>query len=254
MIPHFLLLFLLLGLAGCLRDAPSPPRFAPGEPLYEQYTSNGPRILVESTREESWKLRHRRGHLRVYSPSMAPLGRVETIEENQVLIRGLNGAILHRSARISDDVAELSTVWRPERADGGWDLFDPQGRLLAILRRDADEPWTLASTYARRETFQVQREGRRAQVISSEGAIPLELTLPSKIASHWSDLKILAISIDSLPLLERTALGLWLHHHLAGAADDEPELLPPPDPSDLPSTSDALPPQDLRSPDSLSPD
>lgn len=224
MIRPLALALIFLSLTGCLREVEPLPRFAPGESLYEHYTTRGARILIDDDQGERWKIRRRRSHLRVYDSSMIPLGRIEVDDDEEILVRGLDRSLLHRSSWVSDDVAELDGAWRLERAESGWDLFDPQGRLLGIFRlqdlQDQQEQknWILAPGYSREERFLARIEKGRLLVLDQNEEERLSIAIRRDNPENWSDLKALAISIDALDPLQRVALGSWLHQNIASSS------------------------------------
>lgn len=197
------MLLLGLTLAGCWRNQEPPRRFVPGEPLYEQFTTQGNRLVIQGEEGPTLKLRQRRSHTRVYDEKMRFVGQIRPAEDDQFQERLPRGHNAHVTGWVSADVAELPEAWRVERADGGWDVYHSDGSLLALWRHD-ENGWRMRRNYSQSTSYAVVvEEGTTALVDSAQKSI-LEIR-----GQGYEDLQILAWAIEELPPLSRAALALW---------------------------------------------
>lgn len=238
MIPALPLLFAALLLSACTPDAPPPPRFVPGAPLYQSYTSRGTRILVEDLHQKShFKLRRRHNHLQVYDHGLRPVGRIFISPDGHLETRLTNGSSGPGIQQISDAIIELDGRWRLEKVGhAGWDLFDPGGDLLALFRL-TNLGITLFSSYEQISPQTVRHAPPYLYVIgandSSQLRLPMQF-LPSYTPTPQTDLAILALSIDALPPLDRAILAEWFRTNHTDLLAPNPSLRPIPAPSSAP--------------------
>ena len=208
---------MLLLLVGCYPAPEPPPRFQPGQPLYEQYTTPGKRMVVQSPDGPSMKVRARRSTLRVYDDAMRPLGRVradgapDAEDDARPLITLLPlGEAPRQVEQLSPDVVALEGRWRLERADAGWDLFGADGDLLYLWRRlpdadDGDAPrWVARHHYGAAQVLTIEDDGPHRHLLSPRGE--RLFTFPAAT----DDLPILAYSVTAIPALDRAALALFV--------------------------------------------
>lgn len=207
--PIALLLLLTLFLTGCWRQPEPPRRFVPGEPLYEQFTTSGSRIIVDGDDGPTLKVRQRRTSSRVYDAQMTPVGQIRALDDDQFEQRSRDGNIRLQTRWLNSDVAELSENWRVERADGGWDVFSPDGELLALWRHHNDQ-WTMKKTYGDQNSYSTRLDDPRREVHSTTGDLHLSTR------ADFDDLQLLALSLEELPPLPRYTLALWARQNLTG--------------------------------------
>ncbi len=206
--PIALLLLVTLFLTGCWRQPEPPRRFVPGEPLYEQFTTSGSRIIVDGDDGPTLKVRQRRTSSRVYDAQMTPVGQIRALDDGQFEQRSRDGKIRIQTQWLNSDVAELPESWRVERADGGWDVFSPGGELLALWRRHNDQ-WTMKKTYGDHNSYSTHLDNARRKVQSTGGDLQLSTR------ADFNDLQLLALSLEELPPLPRYTLALWARQNLA---------------------------------------
>jgi hypothetical protein len=195
-------------LTGCMRQSEPPRRFLPGEPLYEQFTTRGSRVIVEGQNEEVLlKVRERRFASRVYDHKMTPVGKVRPLDDDQIEQQSRDAQTRHQTGWVNEDIAELPEHWRVERADGGWDVFGPDAQLLALWRFE-DQAWTMKDSYGAPHTQTIRQEDHLHQVLSHQDQVLLSTR------ADWSDLKLFALTLEELPPLPRYALALWADKNL----------------------------------------
>lgn len=208
---------LLFGLSGCHRQPEPPPRFAPGEPMYERFTTQGSRAMISFPEEDrAFKVRRRRSHLRVYDEKMRYVGQVKhpSVSE-EIQVRSPGGALLYSTKRINDHTVELEHRWRLERVHpSGWDLFDSQGELRGLFRRDEDSHWYFQDRYQSRDRIRVKgtslfvelnyAESARTRVKIGHRLLAIEKAVASPAP--------LAFAAQGLTPLEQVVLFQWLFH------------------------------------------
>lgn len=199
---------ILLALTGCYQDQQPPRQFTPGDPLYEQFTTAGDRIVVERPDGgPSLKLRQRRHDTRVYDDHMVPVGRVR-IDGEDVIADPFGEQGSTTVDWNGEDTAVLADHWRLEKTDGGWDLFDGDGALLAFWRRD-DDRWRVRRTDGTAPSWGTETTDHHLRVVDAEGEVRLEID-----AGDLSDVALLALSLEELAPLSRYALARWADDHL----------------------------------------
>ncbi len=198
-------------LAGACFQPQEPPRqFVPGDPLYEQFSSQGDRIIVDADDEQlALKVRRRRHTTRVFDHAMRPVGTV-SIDEDEVEHRTVDGQNRTTARWLDDDSAQLDGAWRIERADGGWDIFDDHATVIALLRRSSDdEQWILRPTRGALVTLSIDTDGDITRIVTTDDRRILE-------AAHGelSPISLLILTLDELPALDRYSLAAWADLHL----------------------------------------
>ena len=209
------LVFVALATAGCFQNHEPPRQFVPGDPLYEQFTSSGDRIIIEDRGgQPALKLRQRRTLTRVYDANMIPVGRVRVVDD-EIEQRAFDTPVARTPHWIDEDTAELSESWRLERVgEQGWDLFDADGFLISLWRLDEAGQWTIRSTYGDAPAHRVRADETQWQVVDPTGSPHL-----SAPVDDWSELKLLALSIDDFEPLQRYTLAAWADLHLASPGE-----------------------------------
>ena len=197
--------------AACYQESEPPKRFVPGDPLYEQFTTTGERTIVELPKEEAQlKVRQRRRDTRVYDAQMIPVGRVVVDEESGEITRYRIGEGTGQTVSEADDTAILDGAWRLERVDDDRrDLFDAQGRLIALWRRHDDGHWILRPTMGSPTTLRCVTDGPVTRVVDGQDTVYLQAH-----AREWSDVKVMALTLEGLDPLERYTLARWVDAHL----------------------------------------
>lgn len=200
----------LLVLTGCFQNHEPPRQFVPGDPLYEQFTSGGDRIMIDHPDDGPiLKLRQRRHLTRVYDADMLPVGQVRRVDD-QIEQRSLDAQTRRTTRWLDEDTVVLDDAWRLERVgEVGWDLFDADGFLISLWRRDDDGQWTIRATDGDAPIYRIAADEDRRQVVDRSGAPYLTVS-----NEDWSDLKLLVLTIDDFAPLERYTLASWADHHL----------------------------------------
>ncbi len=208
--------------AGCFPPPEPPPRFAPGEPLYDRFTSPGKRIVLEGPDGPTMKMRTRRSGLRVYDELSRPVGRVSFDDEGNVALI-VPGEDPISPEWLQPDVAVLHGAWRVERADSGWDVFNADGELLALWRLqppedragdgvdDGESRWVARDSYGDTRVYTVDTD--------AQGAYTTLLRDPQgrralATRAELSPLEVLAFHLTDLPPGPRATLARWATHHL----------------------------------------
>lgn len=140
----FLLLALIVALAGCRRSYDRDP----GPPLSEKLASSGTRVMINDIDGAPLlKVRRLRNHrIRLYDESMLRLGVVHYAVENEVVYEEPGGQRVVLMVE-DPDVIEVEGRFRLERVSRGWALFDRRNELIGYLDHEEGE-WTLRSTYS----------------------------------------------------------------------------------------------------------
>ncbi len=210
-------LSLLAGLAlffvsACYQDSEPPRQFVPGDALYEQFTTSGDRVLIEDPeRGTTLKVRQRRRDTRVYNENMLPVGRITVDDDSGEVTRHTMDGLSQETIAVDDDQVTLSGAWRLEKAgEARWDLFDDEGRLIGLWRRQDDDRWTLRLTDDSAASYRAEiDEMGVARVVDRRDEPRLEARV-----GDWSEVKLLALSIEEISALDRYALAMWVDGHL----------------------------------------
>ena len=179
----------------------------PGDPLYEQFTSEGDRIVIDAHDDAlGMKIRRRRHSTRVFDAKMIPLGQVR-IDDDRVEQRSLDGTQRTSAEWIDDDTAHMPDAWRIERTDNGWDIFDADATVIALLRRSEDQ-WTLRPTRGDVVTLTTSTDGGTDLVVDGQGHMVLNTR-----ADRLSSVSLLILAIDELDPLHRYSLATFADLH-----------------------------------------
>ena len=191
---------------GCYQEPTPPKQFVPGDPLYEQFTTAGDRLLIEGPDGQPvMKIRQRRRDTRVYDAHMRPLGRVIVGDDTDLTLHRLRSSE-PESVDQTEGTVTLEGAWRLEEAgEDRWDLFDGDGQLIALWRRDAEGHWTLRRTDGDATALRAEIDEHSATVIDRSGNQHLRVT-----TTRWSTPKLLALTLDPLDPLHRYALAEWI--------------------------------------------
>lgn len=195
----------LVGAVGCYTERDSSKEFVPGEPLYEQFTTDGDRFVIERDGEPVMKLRQRTRTTRVYDEAMSPVGRVRvddgTVERERV--DGRDSTPVERT----DQAVTLEDTWRLEEIDDGdWVVYTDGDRPVARWRLESDR-WTMRT--GDDAQFVAEIEGGTSRVVAADQTAVLELD-----GDELSELAVLALAIEELSPLDRYTLAAWVDENV----------------------------------------
>lgn len=195
--------------AGCYQQPDPPRQFVPGNDLYEQFTSEGDRVVIRAPTDDAaeLKIRDRTRETRVYDDNMAPVGRVGA-DDDGVHQRTVDGQTERRVKAPEDDRVRLADRWRATTTNGTWTIYDADDTRLATWRADEDG-WTMDRP-SDSSTWRVERDDGDVRVVADDASSPLiEARSPG-----WSDPRLLALTLDELEALDRYTLAVWADRHL----------------------------------------
>ena len=208
------LLAILFGsvLTGCHQEREPPRQFVPGNPLYDQFTTQGSRItVVDGDGELLLKARRRARSLKAYDHQHRALGRIRwSGDDPPISVHEFTTGRRLQSTWIDEDTAALDEVWRMERAGtASWDLFDGQGTLVGLWRRDEDNQWTLRRTTTTAPILTTAKGDRGPIVIDSDGRKHLSIA-----GRGITGAAALAMTLEYFEPLQRWTLAMWCELYL----------------------------------------
>lgn len=199
-----LLLLVVVALGACREDRGGSDRSAAD--YQRRLDASGKRVLVvDPGGDPVAKLRKRTTQYKVYDETLAPVGFVawstDDNGEPTVHVRAIDGE-RRPVERVSEGKFELGDDLRLERTDAGWAVFGPESKLVGVFQR-RDEHWKLRLGD---DGPTVAAEADAGQwTVSEDGKPVLEVR-----STAVSEVEVLALKLDGLPMLYRVAVGAWM--------------------------------------------
>ena len=208
----FVALSVLFAGAGGCTDHDHENRQKPGGELYQMWSADGERMLVEhSSGELAYKLRRRTAGWKVYGEDLVPVGVVRagwrgsklSGDGRGIRVERLESGSVTDLVRREEDVWELPGAFRLERAAEGWAVYDAEAEWIGRFYR-AERRWQLDRGRHEESIWRVRREEGR-QILKRGGEAVYQV---------WADREasavLLALALEELDIVERVAVGAWL--------------------------------------------
>lgn len=211
-------LALALATSGCFYGAERARAAAQSDSPYRSNSTPGTRILVYDGHDEPLlKIRERHRRTKVYGPTMVPVGQV-IFDDDEFIVRQRSGA---RQKITTDNAgAALPGRWKlRSESQGRWSIVDGDDQAVALLHRRDDDSWRLQPNDPNQPILTVDADRDPPAVVDAQSH-PL-LTVPRRA---WHPVKLLILSLDHFPPLDRYSLAAYAAHRLAaptGSGDDD---------------------------------
>ncbi len=195
-------LFLLLTMVGC-RQEERVNRDAPNGPYFDRLDSAGKRVAIyDQSGNLELKVRRMSRRFKVYSQdTLAVLGSISE-RERGLVIETVDGTVTPLES--GPDTMTARGRLSVERVTDGWAILNVGGETLGYIAETSEGTWAFRDDYSSQPRLRVKRDG--ARLVIQDGSQVVYYTYDRKLTPP----ELLALTLDGLDPLSRTALARWL--------------------------------------------